>query len=125
MRGGENSHGASSPAGITSINGRFVGADAFAIVAHYGNAIPAFARQYGTSCATCHIDFPKLKDFGSVQGCRFQSPQGRCGDAEDSARDAWSSGKPATLAKGNLAWPHSGNFTDWIALQQLSSVHQR
>jgi hypothetical protein len=31
-----------------------------------GNAIPAFARQYGTSCATCHIDFPKLNDFGKA-----------------------------------------------------------
>ncbi len=30
------------------------------------NAIPAFARQYGTSCATCHVDFPKLNDFGKA-----------------------------------------------------------
>ena len=30
------------------------------------HAIPAFARQYGTSCATCHIDFPKLNDFGKA-----------------------------------------------------------
>jgi hypothetical protein len=29
-------------------------------------AIPAFARQYGTSCTTCHIDFPKLNDFGKA-----------------------------------------------------------
>jgi hypothetical protein len=29
-------------------------------------AIPAFARQYNTSCATCHIDFPKLNDFGKA-----------------------------------------------------------
>lgn len=29
-------------------------------------AIPAFARQYGTSCATCHLDFPKLNDFGKA-----------------------------------------------------------
>jgi len=29
-------------------------------------AIPAFSRQYGTSCATCHIDFPKLNDFGKA-----------------------------------------------------------
>jgi hypothetical protein len=28
------------------------------------HAIPAFSRQYNTSCATCHIDFPKLHDFG-------------------------------------------------------------
>jgi len=29
-------------------------------------AIPAFARQYGTACTTCHIDFPKLNDFGKA-----------------------------------------------------------
>ncbi|MGZ4828327.1 MAG: hypothetical protein ACXV78_01695, partial [Candidatus Angelobacter sp.] len=29
-------------------------------------AIPAFARQYQTSCATCHSDFPKLNDFGKA-----------------------------------------------------------
>src|ERR1039457_4503971 len=30
------------------------------------DAIPAFSRQYGTSCQTCHIDFPKLNDFGKA-----------------------------------------------------------
>jgi hypothetical protein len=30
------------------------------------HAIPAFARQYQTSCSTCHIDFPKLNDFGKA-----------------------------------------------------------
>jgi hypothetical protein len=35
-------------------------------VAPTANAIPAFARQYGTSCATCHVDFPKLNDFGKA-----------------------------------------------------------
>lgn len=34
--------------------------------AQYGRAIPPFARQYGTSCSTCHIDFPKLNDFGKA-----------------------------------------------------------
>src|SRR5215472_8769969 len=29
-------------------------------------AIPAFARQYQTSCTTCHTDFPKLNDFGKA-----------------------------------------------------------
>jgi hypothetical protein len=29
-------------------------------------AIPAFSRQYGTSCTTCHINFPKLNDFGKA-----------------------------------------------------------
>ena len=32
----------------------------------YSHAIPAFSRQYGTSCTTCHIDFPKLNDFGKA-----------------------------------------------------------
>ncbi len=30
------------------------------------NAIPAFSRKYGTSCTTCHVDFPKLNDFGKA-----------------------------------------------------------
>ena len=30
------------------------------------HAIPAFARQYRTSCSTCHLDFPKLNDFGKA-----------------------------------------------------------
>ncbi len=29
-------------------------------------AIPAFARKYGTSCATCHNNFPELNDFGEA-----------------------------------------------------------
>jgi hypothetical protein len=32
----------------------------------YSAAIPAFSRQYGTSCSTCHLDFPKLNDFGKA-----------------------------------------------------------
>ena len=34
--------------------------------AHRSLAIPAFSRMYGTSCSTCHIDFPKLNDFGKA-----------------------------------------------------------
>ena len=29
-------------------------------------AIPAFARKYQTSCATCHSDYPELNDFGKA-----------------------------------------------------------
>jgi hypothetical protein len=28
------------------------------------SAIPVFARKYGTSCSTCHNNFPELNDFG-------------------------------------------------------------
>ncbi len=30
------------------------------------HGIPAFSRQYSTSCSTCHLDFPKLNDFGKA-----------------------------------------------------------
>src|SRR6516165_9735398 len=36
------------------------------LTSHTARAIPAFARMYGTSCSTCHIDFPKLNDFGKA-----------------------------------------------------------
>jgi hypothetical protein len=40
-------------------------------------AIPAFARQYGTSCTTCHVDFPKLNDFGKAfKDAGFKFPKG-------------------------------------------------
>jgi len=34
--------------------------------ARRAGAIPAFARQYATSCLTCHVNFPKLNDFGKA-----------------------------------------------------------
>lgn len=37
-----------------------------AVFPQRGSAIPAFSRQYGTSCSTCHLDFPKLNDFGKA-----------------------------------------------------------
>ena len=39
-------------------------------------AIPAFSRQYGTSCSTCHLDFPKLNDFGrAFKDAGFKFPK--------------------------------------------------
>ncbi len=32
----------------------------------YLRRIPPFARQYGTVCSTCHINFPRLNDFGKA-----------------------------------------------------------
>jgi hypothetical protein len=31
-----------------------------------GKAIPAFSRKYGTSCTTCHSNYPELNDFGEA-----------------------------------------------------------
>src|SRR5437868_5893155 len=36
------------------------------LMAPKAHAIPAFSRQYQTSCTTCHLDFPKLNDFGKA-----------------------------------------------------------
>jgi hypothetical protein len=36
------------------------------VVPPKSQAIPAFSRQYGTSCMTCHVNFPKLNDFGKA-----------------------------------------------------------
>lgn len=35
-------------------------------VSRKANAVPPFARKYKTSCATCHVAFPKLNDFGEA-----------------------------------------------------------
>jgi hypothetical protein len=39
---------------------------AFSLVTVKAYAIPAFSRKYQTSCSTCHLDFPKLNDFGKA-----------------------------------------------------------
>ena len=36
------------------------------VMVPYSHAIPPFSRLYGTSCSTCHLDFPKLNDFGKA-----------------------------------------------------------
>ena len=54
----------------TSWCGRFIGGLlivlALVLWMRPASAIPAFSRMYGTSCTTCHIDFPKLNDFGKA-----------------------------------------------------------
>ena len=50
-----------------------------------GTAIPAFSRQYATSCMTCHVDFPKLNDFGKAfKDAGFKFPK----DDEDQLKVA-------------------------------------
>lgn len=46
-------------------------------LAQRARAIPAFARQYATSCQTCHVAFPKLNDFGKAfKDAGFKFPEG-------------------------------------------------
>jgi len=46
--------------------GLFLLPSAFFLIAPTAHAIPPFSRKYQTSCSTCHIDFPKLNDFGKA-----------------------------------------------------------
>jgi hypothetical protein len=65
-------------------------------------AIPAFARKYNTSCATCHVGFPKLNAFGEAfrrNGYQFPGHT----DAEFIKQDQVSLG-----AEGNLFPMQSG-----------------
>ena len=50
---------------------------AVVLLAGSSYAIPPFSRQYGTSCTTCHVDFPKLNDFGKAfKDAGFKFPKG-------------------------------------------------
>ncbi len=65
---------------------RFLGLGLVSLLAsQVGLAIPAFSRQYQTSCMTCHIDFPKLNDFGKAfKDAGFKFPK----DDEDQLKVA-------------------------------------
>src|SRR5947209_10372721 len=59
---------------MTTIRIAIAAALLFAVIAFPAQAIPAFARKYGTSCTTCHTVYPKLAPFGEAfrrNGFRF------------------------------------------------------
>ena len=71
------------------------------VIPKNAQAIPAFSRQYGTSCSTCHVNFPKLNDFGKAfKDAGFKFPK------ED---EAFIKVPPVMLgAQANKElWPHS------------------
>lgn len=75
---------------------------AFILVPQDASAIPAFARKYQTSCATCHVAIPYLTPFGEAfreNGYRF--PQGQ--DA------AMTKNEPVQLGAEayKKLWPHA------------------
>ncbi|NOY93435.1 MAG: hypothetical protein GXP55_19810 [Deltaproteobacteria bacterium] len=69
-------------------------------------AIPAFARQYGTSCQTCHTVFPALTPFGEAfrrNGFRFPGINSEALDQEPT-----SMGSPAFRSLfPHSVWPSS------------------
>ena len=90
---------------------------------HQIYAIPAFSRQYGTSCSTCHVDFPKLNDFGKAfKDAGFKFP-----------KDDETFIKVPPVMLGSPAqkelWPHTiwpgtipGIAADRVALQYVLQV---
>jgi len=68
-------------------------------------AIPAFARKYKTSCATCHIAYPKMTAFGEAYRRNgFQFPEGA--DLQFTKEDPVSLGAEAQKrAFPDAIWP--------------------
>lgn len=67
--------------------------------------IPAFSRKYKTSCATCHVAFPKLSAFGEAfRRNGYQFPDG--GDAEATKEEPVSLGAEGNKkAFPDALWP--------------------
>ena len=91
-----------------------------------GFAIPAFSRMYGTSCSTCHIDFPKLNDFGKAfKDAGFKFPK----DDESMLKiPPVMLGAPANAELWPKAiWPGTipGMPADRAAHEQLFPVHRK
>ncbi len=77
------------------------------LMAERSYAIPAFARKYKTSCATCHTGFPKLNAFGDAfRRNGYQFPAGT--DAEFTKEEPVSLGSEGNKkAFPDAIWPGS------------------
>jgi len=62
----------------------FIFAIIFFVLPGRTEAIPAFARKYKTSCATCHVGYPKLTPFGEAYRLNgFQMPEDEEGSIKE------------------------------------------
>ncbi len=79
----------------------------FATFAERCYSIPAFSRKYKTSCATCHVAFPKLTAFGEAfRRNGYQFPDG--GDAEATKEEPVSLGAEGNKkAFPDALWPNT------------------
>lgn len=92
-----------------------------ATFAREASAIPAFARKYQTSCATCHSMFPKLNAFGEAFRLNgFQIPNDDEAFVQEKpvelAAQAWKEMWPQAL------WPSTIPGTTPIAVRLLSDL---
>jgi hypothetical protein len=77
------------------------------LITETSKGIPAFARKYKTSCATCHTGFPKLNAFGEAfRRNGYQFPGGT--DAEFTKEEPVSMGSEGNKrAFPDAIWPGS------------------
>lgn len=73
------------------------------------SAIPAWARKYKTSCATCHVAYPKLNAFGrAFQANGYQFPGGVEADEEKAQEKPVKMGSEAyKRVWPDAIWPNS------------------
>jgi hypothetical protein len=85
-------------------------------------AIPAFARKYKTSCATCHTGFPKLNAFGEAYRRNgYQFPGGT--DREFTKEEPVSMGSKGNKeAFPDAIWPGSIPGTSPISLMMNGEI---
>lgn len=102
---------------------------ALAGVPRSAEAIPAFARKYGTSCTTCHVIYPKLTPFGEAfrrNGFRFPGTDSEMIKAPQISMgsDAYKKLFPDAVWPGNLpgSVPLSLGFNGQIVLHPQSSA---
>src|SRR5713101_6500915 len=89
-------------------------------------AIPAFSRQYHTSCTTCHIDFPKLNDFGKAfKDAGFKFPKDDETFLKVPGSDVGCAGSKGRVAAQRMAGRDSGPAADRAAHEQLLSGHRQ
>jgi len=71
------------------------------------HSVPSFSRKYKTSCATCHVAFPKLNAFGEAfRRNGYQFPDG--GDAEATKEEPVSLGAEGNKkAFPDALWPNA------------------
>lgn len=93
-------------------------------------AIPAFSRKYATSCATCHVAFPKLNAFGrAFRNNGYRMPGGDDAYLRDEniklGADAWKRLWPDAIWPGDLPYlpPLSMLVDNEVEYQPQGAVH--
>jgi len=84
-------------------------------------AIPSFARKYKTSCATCHVGYPKLTPFGEAYRLNgFQMPENEAGAVKEEPVKLGSQGYKRVWPKA--IWPGEISGTSPVSFRVRSGL---